>query len=75
MPRCIDYILNHGLRKNKGELMAIDLQAKAEELLTKLGNSLYDREHPNPVCFNITEIQLVAGWLQDFLTEAETALE
>ena len=57
--------------------MSLDINAKAQELLIKLANSIQDREGHNytPISFTLTEIQLVQSWLEDFLAEAETTLE
>ena len=51
--------------------MKIDLEAKSQELLNKLVNSIYDRNptNPNPISFTIAEVQLVEEWLKDLLDE------
>lgn len=42
----------------------MELNELAQDLLTKLSNSLYERESNKiEICFSIKEIQLVENWL------------
>lgn len=51
----------------------MDLYIKAMNLLERVANSVHDREpkRPNLVCFSTSEVQVVKGWLQDFITDME----
>lgn len=53
--------------------MSIDLYAKAVQLLEKVANSVYERDPKtaNVISFSTTEVQLVEGWLKDFMEEAK----
>lgn len=56
--------------------MSIDINAKAAQLLERLANSIYDRDHKAtiditiPFAFRTTEIQIVENFLQDTIQEA-----
>jgi len=56
--------------------MSIDINAKAADLLERLANSIYDREHKAttefavPFTFRTTEIQIVEKFLTDTIQEA-----
>lgn len=51
--------------------MTIDLNAKSQELLEKLANSIHDRESKSitPFFFNINEIHVAENWLEEFIKE------
>lgn len=56
--------------------MSIDINAKAAQLLERLANSIYDRDHKAtidmtvPFTFRTTEIQIVEDFLNDTIQEA-----
>lgn len=56
--------------------MAIDINAKAAQLLERLANSIYDRDHKAtteftvPFTFRTTEIQIVEEFLNETIQEA-----
>jgi len=51
--------------------MSIDLYAKAVHLLERIANSIHEREpkSPNLLYFSSSEVQVVEGWLHDFVTD------
>ena len=51
--------------------MSIDLYAKAVHLLERIANSIHEREpkNLNLVCFSTNEVQVVEGWLKDFIND------
>lgn len=52
--------------------MQIDLNAKAQELLTAIANSIYDRDPTmTPCLFNTTEIETTKLWLEELLVEVK----
>ncbi len=53
--------------------MEIDLNAKAQQLLETLANSVHDRDpkNPNPFFFSISEIHAAHRWLCDFVQEVK----
>lgn len=55
--------------------MDIDIYAKSEELLSRLANSIYDRDPSpqQPFTFSLTEIQLVERWLTEFIDDIKKA--
>jgi hypothetical protein len=57
--------------KSKGDLMTIDLYAKAVNLLEQIANSVHEREpkNQNLLFFSTTEVQLVQDWLAEFAKE------
>ncbi len=54
--------------------MQIDLNVKAQELLQKLANSIYDRDQKmaNEFSFNQIDIELTKEWLCDFIEEVRS---
>lgn len=53
--------------------MEIDLHSKAIHLLDTIANSIYERGLPNPniLCFTKTEVEVVEGWLNNFVKEQQ----
>lgn len=51
--------------------MSIDLYAKAVHLLERIANSIHEREpkSPNLLYFSSSEVQVVEGWLKDFIID------
>jgi hypothetical protein len=47
----------------------MELNYKAHQLLEKIANSVYERSPPNSnsLFFSVSEISLVADWLDEFL--------
>jgi len=67
------YIITIGVSNCKGDLMSIDLYAKAVQLLEKIANSVHERDSKNPnlLCFSTSEVQVVEQWLEEFVKEAQ----
>lgn len=53
--------------------MSIDIYAKSEQLLSKLANSIYERDTKNPtlICFTTSEMHIVEKWLLELLKEID----
>ena len=66
-------ILTIGAIKSKGDLMAIDLYAKAVQLLERVANSVHERDpkNPNLLCFSTIEVQVVEEWLKEFVQDTQ----
>lgn len=48
----------------------MDINRLAQDLLTKLSNSLYERDtNKVDICFSVKEVQLVESWLHCILDE------
>ena len=53
--------------------MRLDLNAKSQQLLETLANSIHDRDpkNPNPFFFSINEIHVAHRWLEEFVRDLE----
>lgn len=51
----------------------MDLYAKAVNLLEQVATSVHERDlkNPNPLCFSVSEVQVVELWLKSFMKELE----
>ncbi len=55
----------------------MDLYAKAVNLLEQVATSVHERDNknPNPLCFSVSEVQVVELWLKSFMRESGISLK
>ena len=53
--------------------MFIDYHEKSSELLSRIANSVYERDpkNPNLLCFSSQELELTEEWLKKFIEELQ----